>query len=62
MRLSARLQRDWRFFRGLTRTLKRVRSIAPDSPNLICDDLQEAVGRWSDRPAMSFEGRTVTYG
>ena len=62
MRLSARLKRDWRFFRGLMRTLKRVRSIAPDSPNLICDDLQEAAGRWSTRPAMSFEGRTVTYG
>jgi fatty-acyl-CoA synthase len=62
MRLRARLQRDWRFMRGLRRTLKRVKTIAKDSENLICDDLQAAVDKWRDRPAMTFEGRTVTYG
>jgi fatty-acyl-CoA synthase len=62
MRLKARLDRDWRFLRGLSRTLKRVKSIAPDSPNLICDDLQAAVAEWRDRPALTFEGKTVTYG
>jgi fatty-acyl-CoA synthase len=61
MPLKANLQREWRFLRGLNRTLKRVKSIAPDSPNLICDDLQAAVDRWRDRTAMTFEGRTVTY-
>jgi fatty-acyl-CoA synthase len=61
MPLKERLQREWRFVRGLNRTLKRVKSIAPDSPNLICDDLQAAVERWRTRPAMTFEGRTVTY-
>ncbi|MDX5330142.1 MAG: hypothetical protein LPK04_02985, partial [Caulobacteraceae bacterium] len=40
MRLSARLRREWRFLGGLRRTLGRVKSIATDSPNLICDDLQ----------------------
>ena len=62
MRLKARLQREWRFLRGLSRTLTRVKSIAPESRNLVCDDLQAAVERWRGRPAMTFEGRTVSYG
>jgi fatty-acyl-CoA synthase len=62
MSLKAKLQREWRFLRGLNRTLNRVKSIAPDSANLACDDLQGAVERWRERPAISFEGRTVTYG
>ncbi|WP_374470414.1 long-chain-acyl-CoA synthetase [Phenylobacterium sp.] len=62
MRLKARLQREWRFLRGLNRTLKRVKSIAPDSDNLVCDDVQAAVEAHRERPALTFEGRTVTYG
>ena len=62
MPLKAKLQREWRFLRGLNRTLARVKSIAPDSDNLVCDDLQEAVETWRERPAITFEGRTVTYG
>jgi fatty-acyl-CoA synthase len=61
MPLKANLQREWRFLRGLNRTLKHVKSIAPDSPNLICDDIQAAVDRWRNRTAMTFEGRTVSY-
>jgi fatty-acyl-CoA synthase len=61
MALKAKLQREWRFVRGLNRTLARVKSIAPDSENLICDDLQQAVEKWRDRTAMTFEGRTVSY-
>jgi fatty-acyl-CoA synthase len=61
MRLRARLERDWRFTRGLNRTLKRVKSIAPDSPNLACDDLQAAFQAHRLAPAMTFEGHTVTY-
>ncbi|HEY9216892.1 MAG TPA: long-chain-acyl-CoA synthetase [Phenylobacterium sp.] len=62
MSLKARLERDLRFVRGLKRTLKRVKSIAPDSSNLICDDVQAAVEKWRERPAIGFEGRTLTYG
>ncbi|MDB5417732.1 MAG: long-chain-acyl-CoA synthetase, partial [Phenylobacterium sp.] len=36
MSLKAKLQREWRFLRGLNRTLGRVKSIAPDSENLAC--------------------------
>ena len=35
MRLEARLKRDWRFLRGLNRTLSRVKTIARDSDNQI---------------------------
>ena len=62
MRLKARLERDWRFFSNLKRTLKRVKSIAPTSANLVCDDIQAAVEQWRDRPALTFEHKTVTYG
>jgi fatty-acyl-CoA synthase len=58
----ARLQREWRFFKGLNRTLKWVKSIAADSKNLICDDLEAAVDKWRERPAITFEGKTITYG
>lgn len=62
MSFRARIKRDWRFLRGLNRTLSRVKTIARDSPHLVCDDIQEAVDRWRDSRAMTFEGRTVTYG
>ncbi|WP_297506780.1 long-chain-acyl-CoA synthetase [uncultured Caulobacter sp.] len=61
MRLRQKIKREIRFLKGLSRTLKRVKSIAPDSANLICDDLEAAVDKWRDRPAISFEGKTVTY-
>jgi fatty-acyl-CoA synthase len=62
MRFQARVKRDLRFWRGLQRTLKRVKSIARDSNNLICDDIQAAVEQWRNERAMTFEGRTITYG
>ena len=62
MRLTARLQREWRFLSSLFRTLGRVRSISATSANLICDDIEAAVDRWRDRRAITFEGRTVSYG
>ncbi|MDB5457674.1 MAG: long-chain-acyl-CoA synthetase [Caulobacter sp.] len=62
MSFQAKLKREWKFLRGLTRTLKRVKSITPDSSNLICDDLEAAVDKWRDRRAMTFEGKTISYG
>jgi fatty-acyl-CoA synthase len=59
--LRQKIRREVKFLKGLTRTLKRVKSIAPDSANLICDDIEAGVDKWRDRPAMTFEGRTVTY-
>jgi fatty-acyl-CoA synthase len=62
MRLTDRVKREWRFLSGLMRTLGRVRSISATSPDLLCDDLEAAVDKWRGRPAITFEGRTITYG
>ena len=62
MSLASRLEREWVFLRGLLRTLSRVNSIAADSPDLVTDDLERAVDRWRERPALSFEGQRLTYG
>jgi len=59
---TARLKREWLFLGGLARTLLQVRSIASESPNLITDDLEAAVDRWRERPAITFEGAELTYG
>ncbi|WP_454717148.1 long-chain-acyl-CoA synthetase [Caulobacter segnis] len=61
MRLRQKIRREIKFLKGLSRTLKRVKSIAPDSTNLICDDLEAAVDKWRDRQAITFEGKTVSY-
>ena len=61
MSLPARLKRELKFIKGLSRTLKRVKSIAPDSSNLICDDLEAAVDKWSASQAIVFEGKSVSY-
>jgi len=60
--LAERLGREFKFVSALIRTLARVASIAPDSPRLLTDDLEAAVDRWRERPAISFEGETLTYG
>ncbi|MFC3080004.1 long-chain-acyl-CoA synthetase [Phenylobacterium terrae] len=62
MSLKARLQRDLRYVRGLRRTLGRIKTIAPDSKTLLCDDVQAAVEKWRSRPALTFEGRTLSFG
>jgi fatty-acyl-CoA synthase len=62
MSLLGRVGREWRFLRALVRTLNRVSSIAKDSPNLACDDIEAAVDRWRPRAAMLFDGKAMTYG
>ncbi len=57
----ASLTREWRYLSALIRTLLRVRTIAPDSARLICDDIEDAVDRWTGRPAIRFQGETLTY-
>ena len=59
--LTARLARDVGFVADLLRTLGRVKSISPDSKNLVCDDIEEAVDKFAANTAFEFEGRKVTY-
>ncbi|HLK24035.1 MAG TPA: long-chain-acyl-CoA synthetase [Caulobacteraceae bacterium] len=58
----ARVRRELRFLRGLIRTLRRVNSIRPDSPRLVCDDLEAAVDAWRTRAAITLGRRTISYG
>ncbi|MDP1632664.1 MAG: long-chain-acyl-CoA synthetase [Caulobacter sp.] len=62
MKLRARIVRELRYLKGLSRTLRWVKPIAPDSKDLICDDLEASVDRHKDSPAITFEGKTLTYG
>ncbi len=62
MRLVARIKREIAFLRSLNRTLGRVASISKTSSNLACDDFEEAVAKYRDRPAITFEGASLTYG
>jgi fatty-acyl-CoA synthase len=62
MSFAAQLEREWTFLSGLVRTLMRVRTIEPHSPCLITDDLEAAVDRWRGNVALTFEGRSLTYG
>ncbi|HEX8568816.1 MAG TPA: long-chain-acyl-CoA synthetase [Caulobacteraceae bacterium] len=61
MGLWERTRREARYLRGLLRTLGRVRSIASNSTNLVCDDWEKAVDAHAPRAAISFEGRTLSY-
>ena len=62
MRLAARIRREIGFLRDLNRTLSRVKSISKASPNLSCDDFEAAVAEHTGRPAITFEGTTLTFG
>ena len=57
----ARLKRDVRFVNALRRTLKRLKGVDGSSQTLTCDDLEAAVDKFSQRRAIEFEGRTLTY-
>lgn len=61
MKLWSRAARELRYLRGLIRALLRVRSVSADSNWLPCDDVEAAVDAHRDRPALIFEGKTLTY-
>ena len=56
-----RVRRELRFIGALRRSLKRLKGIEGSSRNLTCDDLEAAVDKFPQRPAIEFEGRTLTY-
>ena len=61
MGLWANIRRDMRFAKGLRRLLKRIKPITLDSPDLICDDWEEAVDRFPDHVAIEDDRLTLTY-
>jgi fatty-acyl-CoA synthase len=57
----ARIKREVSFVGALLRTLKRIKSVRPDSPDLSCDDIEAAVDRFRERPCLVCDGKTVSY-
>ena len=61
MGLVANIQRDMRFAKGLRRLLKRIKPIDLDSPDLVCDDWEEAVDKFPDHVAIQDDRVALTY-
>ena len=61
MGLVANIRRDMRFAKGLRRLLKRIKPIDLDSPDLVCDDWEEAVDRFPDHVAIHDDRGALTY-
>ena len=55
------IQRDIRFAKGLGRLLKRIKPIDLDSPDLVCDDWEEAVDKYPDNVAIQDDRVSLTY-
>jgi fatty-acyl-CoA synthase len=61
MGLLSRAAREARYVRGLSGALGAIRTVASDSPNLVADDWERMVDLHAARPALSMNGRTLTY-
>jgi fatty-acyl-CoA synthase len=61
MGLVADIRRDLKFASGLRRLFKRIKPITLDSPDLVCDDFEEAVDRYADNIAVEDDHRSLTY-
>lgn len=61
MGLWASVKRDVTFVRRLGRIFARIRDIAPDSVNLVCDDIEKVCDAHPNAVAVSCEGQSLTY-
>ncbi|MDI1327955.1 MAG: long-chain-acyl-CoA synthetase [Brevundimonas sp.] len=61
MGLVANIKRNMRFAKGLRRLLNRIKPIALDSPDLVCDDWEEAVDKFPDHVAIEDDRHSLTY-
>ncbi|ESQ86837.1 long-chain-acyl-CoA synthetase [Asticcacaulis benevestitus] len=61
MRLVANIKRDFVFLKRLIRILRRIKSVNPDSHNLVCDDFEAAATKFPTNTAITFEGKSLTY-
>ncbi len=55
------LSREARFFGALQKLIKSTKDIAPDSGNLVADDLERSVDKHARNVAFRFEGQSITY-
>ncbi len=61
MSFVGNIKRDAVFLKRLLRILKRIRSVNPDSPDLLCDDFEKAADQFPTQTAIIFEGKSLTY-
>jgi fatty-acyl-CoA synthase len=61
MGLVANIRRDIRFAKGLRRLLNRIKPIALDGVDLVCDDWEEAVDKFPDNIAIQDDRRSISY-
>ena len=61
MGILATIKREWHYLGGVFRMLGSVKSVDPDSNNLICDDLERWVDRYGKNLAFIEDNRRFTY-
>jgi fatty-acyl-CoA synthase len=61
MSFVGNIKRDATFLKRLMRILRRIGSVSPDAPNLICDDFEKAADQWPTQTALVFENKTLSY-
>jgi fatty-acyl-CoA synthase len=61
MSFVGNIKRDATFIKRLIRILRRIKSVSPDAPNLICDDFEKCADQFPTQTALMFEGKSLTY-
>ncbi len=61
MSFVGNIKRDATFLKRLIRILRRINSVSPDAPNLICDDFEKCADTFPTQVALMFESKSLTY-
>jgi hypothetical protein len=62
MNVISRLKREVVYLSAMSRINNWLKDLAPDSKQLLPDDLEAICDRYNIRPAIIFEGKTWSYG
>ncbi|MEO0786287.1 MAG: AMP-binding protein, partial [Pseudomonadota bacterium] len=62
MAFLSELKSNWTTVTGMRRTMKLIDPLAPDATQLVPDDLEDTVDRFSKNVAIRFNGEIWTYG
>ena len=62
MGIISNLKRDWTTLSGIRAVLANGKDIAPDSLNIVADDLEASVDKHKANIVFRFEGQIMTYG
>ena len=59
--MLTRIRRELHTFAVLARTALRMARVKPENDDTVADAFERVVDAYGDRPAIVFEGRTMTY-